>query len=202
MLKLQNLVRSFICIASLVIVLPVVGEPIRVGIIGLDTSHVVAFTRLMNDETHPDHVTGARVVAAYPGGSDDIASSYERVEGFTNQLKDDYGVEIVSTIEALCDRVDAILLESVDGRPHLEQVKPVFEAGLPVFIDKPLAGSLEDAVSIYRLGKKHDVPWFSSSSYRYYESMTELMQRDVGEIKGAISYGPALIEPTHPDLFW
>jgi len=178
------------------------GEDIKVGIIGLDTSHVIAFTKLLNDPNDPKHVPGAKVVAAYKGGSDDIESSYSRVEGYTQQLQDDFGVTIVPTIEELCTLVDAVLLESVDGRPHLEQVKPVFAAGKPVFIDKPVAGSLADAIAIYKLGNEHGVPWFSSSSYRYYESMTALMAQDVGDITGAISYGPAHLEPHHPDLFW
>lgn len=178
------------------------AQEIRIGIIGLDTSHVTAFTKLINDPAQKDHVTGAKVVAAYKGGSDDIESSYSRVDGFTKELQDTYGVKIVDTIEELCTMVDAILLESVDGRPHLAQVRPVFEAGLPVFIDKPLAGSLKDAIEIKRLGEKHNTPWFSSSSYRYYKSMTDLMAQDVGEIRGAISYGPCSLEPTHPDLFW
>jgi predicted dehydrogenase len=178
------------------------AKDIRIGIIGLDTSHVTAFTKLINDPDQKDHVPGAKVVAAFKGGSNDIESSHSRVEGFTKTLQDDYGVKIVDTIEELCSMVNAVLLESVDGRPHLEQVRPVFEAGLPVFIDKPLAGSLKDAIAIYKLGKKHNVPWFSSSSYRYYNSMTALMKEDVGKIRGAISYGPNTIEPTHPDLFW
>ncbi|MBI1318707.1 MAG: gfo/Idh/MocA family oxidoreductase [Candidatus Hydrogenedens sp.] len=177
-------------------------EPIKVGIIGLDTSHVTAFTELLNNPDNAKHVPGAKVVAAYQGGSDDIESSYSRVEGYTRTLQEDYGVEIVPTIEDLCAKVDAVLLESVDGRPHLEQARPVFEAGKRVFIDKPVAGSLKDAIEIYRLGKLHGVPWFSSSSYRFYDSMTALMQQDVGDIKGAISFGPATYEEHHPDLFW
>jgi predicted dehydrogenase len=178
------------------------ADDIRVGIIGLDTSHVIAFTRLLNDPAHEKHVPGTRVIAAFKGGSADIESSYSRVDGYTKQLQDDFGVEIVPTIEALCEKVDVVMLQSVDGRPHLEQVKPVFAAGKPVFIDKPLAGSLKDALEIYRLGKEHNVPWFSSSSYRYYESMTALMAQDVGEVRAAFSYGPAHLEPHHPDLFW
>ncbi|NIA12567.1 MAG: Gfo/Idh/MocA family oxidoreductase [Nitrospiraceae bacterium] len=170
--------------------------------IGLDTSHVVAFTRLLNDESHAKHVPGAKVVAAYKGGSDDIESSYTRVDKFTEQLSSEFGVEIVDTIEELCTRVDAIMLESVDGRPHLEQVKPVFKAGLPVFIDKPLAGSLRDAIEIFRLAKEYNVPCFTSSSYRFYEGLVDLKAEDVGEIRGAISYGPCYIEPHHPDFFW
>ena len=103
-------------------------QPIRVGIIGLDTSHVIAFTKVLNDPTNPDHVPGTRVVAAFKGGSPDIESSRNRIEGFTAELRDKWKVEIVADIPTLCRKVDAVLLESVDGRPHLEQVKPVLAA--------------------------------------------------------------------------
>ncbi len=177
-------------------------KEIKVGIIGLDTSHVTAFTKLLNDKSHPDYVPGTKVVAAFKGGSPDVESSHTRVDKFTETLNKDFGVEIVDTIEELCSKVDAILLESVDARPHLEQVKPVFEAGLPVFIDKPLAGTLADALEIQRLGKKHNVRWFTSSSYRFYAGMKALQTQDVGEVRGAMSYGPCHLEEHHPDFFW
>ena len=79
----------------------------RIGMIGLDTSHVTAFTRVIND---PDKNYGCKVVAGYSGGSPDIPSSADRVENFTNQLRDKYGVEIVDTIEELCEKVDGVLL--------------------------------------------------------------------------------------------
>src|SRR5678816_578403 len=103
-------------------------EPIKVGIIGLDTSHVTVFTAMMNDPKNPNHVPGCKVVAAFKGGSPDIESSSSRIDGFTKTLQEKWGVEIVDSIEALCKKVDAVLLESVDGRPHLEQVRPVFAA--------------------------------------------------------------------------
>jgi hypothetical protein len=175
---------------------------LRIGMIGLDTSHVTAFTKLLNDPAHPQHVPGGKVVAAFKGGSPDLESSWSRVEGYTRELRETWGVEIVETIEALCAKVDAVMLESVDGRPHLEQVKPVFKAGKPVFIDKPVAGSLRDAIEIYRLAREHGVPCFSSSSLRYYPGLVELTRADLGELKGAISTGPCSLEPHHPDLFW
>ena len=178
------------------------ADDIKVGIIGLDTSHVVAFTKLLNDPSDPKHVPGAKVVAAFKGGSDDIESSFSRVDKFTEQLVNDFGITLYDSIEAMCAQVDAVLLESVDGRPHLEQVKPVFAAKKPVFIDKPLAGTLADAIEIARLGQESGTPWFSASSYRYYLSLQEIMKEDVGDIKGAISFGPCVYEPHHPDLFW
>ena len=175
---------------------------LRLGIIGLDTSHVTAFTKLLNDPKHPQHVPGGKVVAAFKGGSADIESSASRVEDYTKQLQENYGVKIVGSIEELCEQVDAVLLESVDGRPHLEQARPVLRAGKPLFIDKPVAGSLRDAIEIFRLAREHKVPVFTASSYRFYESLVELKKTDVGGIRSAISYGPCHTEPHHPDLFW
>lgn len=175
---------------------------LRIGIIGLDTSHVTAFTALINDAKSKDHVPGGKVVVAFKGGSPDVESSASRVDGYTQQLQEKFGVKIVPTIEELCTQVDAVLLESVDGRPHLEQAKPVIKARKPMFIDKPLAGSLRDAIEIYRLAREANVPVFSSSSYRFYDSLVELKKTDVGEIRSVISYGPCSLEPHHPDLFW
>ena len=108
---------------------------IRIGIIGTDTSHVTAFTRLLNDKSDPHHVPGARVIAAFKAGSPDVDDSRTRIDRFAAELKDKWGVEFVDSIEALCEKVDAVLLESVDGRPHLNQVRPVFKAKKRVFID-------------------------------------------------------------------
>src|SRR5215471_19039755 len=127
---------------------------IKVGMIGLDTSHVTAFAKLLNDQSDPNHVPGARVVAAFKGGSPDVESSRTRIDKFTDELKDKWGVEIVDSIEELCKKVDAVLLESVDGRPHLNQARPVFAAKKRVFIDKPFAASYADAREIVRLSRE------------------------------------------------
>lgn len=175
---------------------------LRIGLIGLDTSHVIAFTQVLNNPEHPKHVPGGKVTAGYKGGSADLESSISRVDGYTRQLQEEFGVVIYDTIEELCQNVDVVMLTSVDGRPHLEQARPVFAAKKPVFIDKPVAGSLRDAIEIFKLAKEQDVPCFSSSSYRFYESLTALCQKDVGDLLSAISIGPCHLEATHPDLFW
>ncbi len=178
------------------------AEDLRLGIIGLDTSHVIAFTKLLNDAKSKDHVEGGKVVVGFKGGSRDVESSWSRVNEYTGQLQKQFGVKIVDSIEELCGQVDAVLIESVDGRPHLAQARPVILAGKRLFIDKPLAGSLKDAIAIDRLAREHNVPWFSASSYRFYDSLVELKKTDVGEIRGAISFGPAHLEEHHPDMFW
>jgi hypothetical protein len=195
--------RTFLVVFTVFFLAPAVfGADLRIGLIGLDTSHVIAFTKLLNDSADKNHVPGGKVLAAFKGGSPDIESSWSRVEGYTKQLQTNFGVVIVDSIEALCGQVDAVMLESVDGRPHLEQARPVIRAHKRLFIDKPIAGSLRDAIEIFRLAREHDVPLFSSSSYRYYDSLVEVKKTDVGEIRSVISYGPAHLEPHHPDLFW
>lgn len=172
----------------------------RIGIVGLDTSHVIAFTQLIND---PNKNYGCKVVAGFPGGSPDIPSSINRVEGFTKQLREQFNVEIVDNIEQLCRNVDGILLESVDGRPHLEQVKPVIAAKKPVFIDKPMAGNLADVIEIFRLAKENNVPCWSSSSLRFCPGIIGMRNDDkVGQVLGCDAFSPCSLEEHHPDLYW
>src|SRR5262249_49456796 len=150
------------------------SEPLRAGIIGLDTSHVTTFTKLLNAPTPRPELAGVRIVAAYPGGSPDIPDSRNRLAGFTNELRDKLGGAIVGSIDEWLARVDVVLLESVDGRPHLEQARPVFRARKPVFIDKPVAGSLADAVAIFDLARDSGTPCFSTSSLRFGPGLTAL----------------------------
>jgi predicted dehydrogenase len=162
----------------------------------------VAFTGVLNRPDNTGDLAGVRVVAAFPGGSPDIPSSADRVEGYTQQLREQ-GIEIVGSIEELLTKVDAVLLESVDGRPHLEQVRPVFAAGKPVFIDKPVAGSLADAIEIYRLARETNVPCFSSSSLRFSPGILGMRDNEaIGRVLGCAAYSPCSLEPHHPDLFW
>ena len=178
------------------------AEPVlKVGIIGLDTSHVTAFTKALNDAKAGPDLANCRVVAAYPKGSPDIESSTSRVPGYVEELKK-LDVEIVDSIDALLKRVDCVLLETNDGRPHLEQALPCFKAGKPTFNDKPIAGSLADAMAIFDAAKKHNCPVFSSSSLRFGKSTREVRGGLLGKISRCETSSPANLEKTHPDLFW
>ena len=173
----------------------------RIGIIGLDTSHSPAFVRAFNAEEADPALLGYRVVAAYPYGSRTIESSASRIPGYTEEVRE-YGVEIVDSIDELLQRVDAVLLNTNDGRLHREQALQVFQAGKPVFIDKPLAASLEDAIAIVQAAREHGVPMFTSSTLRFTPDVQEIREGAIGRVVGADAYSPATLEPTHPDLFW
>jgi predicted dehydrogenase len=174
-------------------------KDLKAGIIGTDTSHVPAFTGLF--ARHPEW--RVKVVAAFKGGSPDVPASANRVEKFAKQIHEQYGVEIVPSIDALLEKVDVVLIESVDGRPHLAQARPVFKAGKPCFIDKPFTASLADAREIVRLSKETGTPFFSCSCARF-QPEVQALARDpgVGKVTKVQGSAPFHIEPHHPDLFW
>jgi hypothetical protein len=172
---------------------------LRAGIIGCDTSHVIAFTKIF--QARPEW--RVRVVAAFPGGSPDIASSRSRLDGYVKQLREKFGVEIVETIPALLGKVDVVILESVDGRPHLKQAEPVLRARKRVFIDKPFTAGLADAKRIVELSRETGAPFFSCSCSRFQPEIWKLRaDAGVGKVKKVQGSSPFKTEPHHPDLFW
>lgn len=182
------------------------SAPLRIGMIGLDTSHVIAFTSLLNDPKHEHHVPGGKVVVGFPGGSPDFESSISRVEGFTKQLRDDWGMEIVDSPEAVAEKCDLLMIESVDGRVHLDQFKATVKYKRPTFIDKPLAVTSAHAKEIFKLAKDAGVPVMTASALRYADALVKALARDEKEegakIMGCDMYGPMAINLPTPGLFW
>ena len=165
-------------------------DVIKIGIIGLDTSHSTAFTELLNGDSDDKFVKEFEVVAAYPYGSKTIQSSYERIPGYIEEVKK-HGVEITSSIAELLDKVDCVMLETNDGRIHLEQAMEVFKSGKICYIDKPIGATLGQAIAIYEMAEKYNVPIFSSSALRYYtlmgtgcESVNRMSSQDADVVVG------------------
>jgi len=178
---------------------PWAARDLKAGIIGTDTSHVPAFTDLLHK--HPEW--RIRVVAAYPGGSPDMPDSATRVQKYAKEIQDKHRVEGVESIEALLAKVDVVMLESVDGRPHLAQARPVLKAGKRLFIDKPFAGNLADAREIVGLAKETGTPFFSCSCARFQPEIWRLRaDAGVGKVTKVQGSSPMHLEPHHPDLFW
>lgn len=175
---------------------------LRIGIIGLDTSHVPAFTKeFQRDPPSDPALAGFKVVAAYPYGSADIESSASRIPRYTAEVQG-LGVEVVDSIAALLPQVDCVLLETNDGRLHLQQALEVFQAGKPVFIDKPTGSNLSEVVAIYRAAEHFGTPMFSSSSLRFSQGAQAVRAGKYGRVLGCAAYSPCALEPTHVDLFW
>ena len=175
----------------------------KIGIIGLDTSHVSAFTKFLNGTEGEGAASDARVVVAFPGGSPDMAASRDRVAGFTAELRDTYGVLMVDSPEAVAGACDAILLCSVDGRVHRDQFSRIAGAGKPIFIDKPFASTVSDAEAMADLAARNGTRAFCSSALRFSTALTDVLDQEAaGSVTGADFCGPMAIEPTSPGFFW
>jgi hypothetical protein len=199
--KMKRPIRLFVyCVLAITLSLSCAfASDVRLGIIGTDTSHAVEFTKILNDPSTPGHVPGARVVAAFKGGSPDVASSRDRVEKFAAELQGKWHIPFVNKISDLCPLVDGILLESVDGRVHLDQFRQAATCGKPVFIDKPLASTFSDAQEIARIAAARKIPWFSASSLRF-GPVPEMRSPDLA---GATVWGPGPMEEHQQlDLSW
>jgi predicted dehydrogenase len=178
------------------------AKPLRIGLIGLDTSHVVRFTDILNHPEHPHHVPGAHVTAAFPGGKKDFPTSMSRVEGFTNELRDKHAVEIMDSPAAVAEAVDLVFIESVHGASHLDEFRQVLPFKRPTFIDKPLAMNSADALEIFRLAKEAGIPLMSSSALRFADNLVAAMSKFGGEIVGCDVYGPFDMIDGMDGVFW
>lgn len=174
---------------------------VKVGLVDCDTSHVVQFALRMNhvEIAEDQWVEGAQVVAAYRGTSEitpeeTIGQYVEKLQGF--------GIEMVGSPEEMIGKVDAVCVESQSGYAHLERVTPFLKAGLPCFVDKPFACTVEDARAMAELARANNAALFSASSLRYGLEIVEALQDEaVGPVVGAMTYSPAPIHDRNPGLF-
>ncbi len=174
---------------------------IRLGIVDFDTSHAVEFTKRLNhiDIAEDQWVDGAKVVAGVPGTSQ---ISPERIPEYTKAIEG-YGVKLYDDPAELFGKIDAVLIESVDGSVHLERARPFLERGMPTYVDKPFACSLADAKAMFDLAHRTHAPIMSSSSLRYAPEVVAAKEGKgpSGGIVGVTTYGPAPTHPRNPGLF-
>jgi predicted dehydrogenase len=148
---------------------------VRVGLVGVDTSHASSFTSILHNPDDPFHIPGARVVAAYPGGSPDMPISISRVAGFANELRNTYGVRIMDTPEDVTEACDLVFILASDGRVHPGLFRSVAGRGKPVFVDKPFAVSACDAQDMVTLAAKSGTRVFASSAFRYADGLVSAL---------------------------
>lgn len=173
---------------------------IKFGLLDFDTSHAVEFTKRLNHLAidKEQFVDGGKVVIGCPGES---KLSPERIAGYTDEMKK-LGVPLADKPTDMIGKVDAMLIEAVDGSVHYERARPFLEAGIPCFVDKPFACSVSDARKMIDLAAKKKLPLFSSSSLRFAPELVDFVaDQKHGKILGAISYGPASLHERNPGLF-
>ncbi|MCS7221521.1 MAG: Gfo/Idh/MocA family oxidoreductase [Anaerolineae bacterium] len=152
---------------------------LRLGLVGVESSHAVHFTRLLNS----GQVAGGKVVAVW-GETPTAGQTFAQQMGIHR---------CVSTLEELCHEVDGVLICGRWGEDHLWQAKPFLEAGLPTFVDKPLAHTLSAAQAIIELAQAYQAPLMSGTALRFAREMQELAanRARLGRLTLIVSTGPA-----------
>ena len=134
----------------------------NLGLVNLDTSHVIAFTEaITSDPAYAD----LRVTHAWRGESHVRGAA--DIEAYALKLRDAFGVTLVDDLAELVDAVDAALIEANEGARHLAQAAPFLRAGKRCWVDKPLAATADDARRILALAAEHGTSVFSASALRY-----------------------------------
>lgn len=176
------------------------GE-IGFGLIGLDSPHAPAFTRLCNgDGETPAVVPGGRVVSAWPGEiAHDFPLSRDRLGQFTEDVRS-LGVPVEDTLEQVAERSDALLVLAVDARRHADYFLRCTPFGKPVYVDTRFALSVTEArVMLGEAGKRGALP-LAGSPKRFSDDFLEVVQG--GRAGGIDVSGPMPMQPTQPGMFW
>jgi predicted dehydrogenase len=167
---------------------------IRIGIFGTDNSHSIGFSRFFNVERGARRIRGAKVVAIY---GLDAARNREVAQ------KGNVPV-ICGNPSDMLGLIDAAIVDFRHGSRHWKYARLCIEAGLPTFIDKPLAASVGDAEKIVALAKRHRVPIASYSTLRFGRA-TEKFKRDlarIGRVRAAIIAQPGSARDPYDGIFF
>src|SRR5690606_11432015 len=98
----------------------------------------------------------------------------------------------VESLSDLIGAVDGVLIvdDTDGGAKHAELARPFLEAGMPVFVDKPMTTDYRDAVELFDLAERHNAPLMSSSALRYPVELDQDAIAALGKLSTIVSVGP------------
>jgi hypothetical protein len=133
-------------------------DMVRIGIIGTENSHAMAFTKLFNQpgENGACRHPGYRVTGVFGP----IVETAEKVvqEGGADYVAGDY--------TELLGKIDALMVTSRRGSVHHQYATPFIDAGIPVFVDKPFTVDPAQAEDICARAKKSGAPLWGGSTFK------------------------------------
>ena len=174
--------------------------PLKVALIGLDTSHSVEFPKLMQSPEMPEaeRVPGLRAVSCLS-----FETPFQNKEGLAKRRAEleSLGVKVTESFDEAVEGADALLLEINDPSLHLEYFKKAAGLGKRIFLDKPLADTVANAEEIIALAQANKVEVMSCSSLRYMPeidtAIAAIPQPDHGSF-----FGPFGEPPTGSGIVW
>ncbi|MHC4871176.1 MAG: Gfo/Idh/MocA family protein [Planctomycetota bacterium] len=171
----------------------------KVALIGLDTSHSIAFTNyIQGDAEESEKVSGMKVISCmrFPSAfqsEEDQDKRQEQLEG--------WGVKVTTSFDEAVAGADGLMLELNDPEMHLEYFEMAAKAGLPIFLDKPFADTLENAKKIIEIAKANNIRFWTSSSLRFIDEIEDAKEKVKNPVLSNI-YGALGSAPKGSDFVW
>lgn len=169
----------------------------RIGILGSENSHAMAFSRAFNglDQEVVGEFDDIQVVGTF--------SLYPEAN---QQLMEQCGLEFIADRpEDMLGRVDAVMVTARDGKYHAEYARPFLEAGIPAFIDKPFDSNGEAAIALAKLAKEKKVPLVGGSTLKLCAEtrrMAALVQQDPAQVMGGSVVAPVSMKNEYGDFYF
>ncbi|MDD3696035.1 MAG: Gfo/Idh/MocA family oxidoreductase [Lentisphaeria bacterium] len=177
-------------------------QNLKVAVIGLDTSHSVELPRLCMAADLPadKKVDGLTITACQR-----FETPFQNKEGLDKRQEqlEAWGIKVTECFDEAIADCDAVMIEINDPALHLPYFEKVAPLGKPIFLDKPLAGSLQEGRKILELAKKYNARVFSCSSLPLTPTIAVAIDKLEGEeVKLGQTFGALGTAPAGESLIW
>jgi predicted dehydrogenase len=177
---------------------------LRLGVIGMmgkENGHPFSWSAIVNGDYDDEQMAqcGLDVIRSYLAANKDtlgiegarVTCVWTQSRQISEQIARASGVEkIVDRLEDMVEAVDAVLLARDDAENHVSLAKPFLSAGIPIFIDKPLANTRE-ALAYFSSEVERGRLLMSCSSMRYAPELRVAKQEaaSLGTLELAVAVG-------------
>ncbi|MEM1444789.1 MAG: Gfo/Idh/MocA family oxidoreductase [Planctomycetota bacterium] len=176
----------------------IASDPFRLGIVGLDSSHVPEFTRRIHALRDAGD-TRCTVTQLWTDGDHDMPP--EEVAKWREDTLA-MGVKEADSLDALLDGSDGVLVLAVNGAKHEALAAEALKRGLPTYIDKPLANDLEAGRRILAAARQGGARCYSASSLRFATELEQIPRDTLGNIVAVDATGPGELNEAMPRLLF
>ncbi len=171
---------------------------IRIGAIGIDSSHLSEFTKRIN-ALNDSGETKCQVTTFWSDGKHDLPE--DQVAKW-REATISLGATEAKSLDELLSNVDATMVLAVNGNRHLELALPSLRHGLPTYVDKPLTCDLKQAKELLAVARSSDARCYSASSLRFASEVTEMDKSKLGKMIAIDAYGPGELNASMQGLFF
>ena len=147
----------------------------KIAILGCENSHANNFLKYVKN--NPEFAD-IEIVGVY---SDEIDAS--------EKLAHDFGVAVMKNYTDAVGKIDGLIITARHGDNHYKYAKPYLSSGIPMFIDKPITVSEQDAIKLIAELKCANIKITGGSSLRHDKFVKKLKEENINSVGGATSGG-------------